>query len=329
MTQRFDVLGIGNAIVDVLAHADDAFLLENGIAKGAMTLIDEFRALSLSEKMRAPEMASGGSAANTIAGLASLGAACAFVGKVKDDELGEVFAHDMKRIGVAYRTPKAEDGPPTARCMIFISPDGQRSMNTYLGASVELAAADMDETMAEGASIIYLEGYLWDPPAAKAAIRGAIAAAKRAKSRVAFTLSDPFCVGRWRTEFLDLLRNDVDIFFANEHEILSLFEVEDFDEALQRTRALGKIAALTRSEKGAVIANGKEMHVIDAEPATVVDTTGAGDLFAAGFLFGLARKKPLGVCGRMGALAAAEVVSHVGPRPQRSLKDMFAEKGLI
>ncbi|MBI1237989.1 MAG: adenosine kinase [Alphaproteobacteria bacterium] len=329
MAASFDILGIGNAIVDVLQLSDDAALTRHGIAKGTMTLIDEYRAHQLTAVLGDASLVSGGSCANTIAGLASLGASCAFIGKVKTDTFGEAFADDLKGLGVTYETPMASDGPPTARCLIFVTPDGQRSMNTYLGASVELSDSDVDPALVQRAGIIYLEGYLWDPPAAKSAIRKAIGAAKDAGGKVAFTLSDPFCVGRWRDEFLALIKNDVDIFFANEHEILSLYEVDTFDEALQAVRASGKIAALTRSERGSVIVKGNEVHVIDAVPTTLVDTTGAGDLFASGFLFGLTRGASLDRCGRMGAHAAAHVIAHLGPRPRVSLKALFAEAGLL
>lgn len=329
MPAKYDVLGIGNAIVDVLLPVEDPVLTEHGIAKGTMTLIDEFRARQLTEVMGGAELCSGGSAANTIAGLAALGRRCAFVGRVHDDPFGRAFSEDMARLGVAFGTLPASDGPPTARSHIFVTPDGHRSMNTYLGASVLLCEDDVDVDLVASSSITYLEGYLWDPPAAKSAIRKAMTAAQASGGRVAFTLSDPFCVGRWREEFLTLVEDEVDILFANEHELLSLYETEDFDEALQQIRATGITAALTRSERGAVIVGPEDVHVIDAYPTRVVDTTGAGDLFAAGFLFGLVRGEELGACGRMGALAAAEVISQIGPRPRRSLLALFSEKGLI
>jgi sugar/nucleoside kinase (ribokinase family) len=326
---QLDVTGIGNAIVDVLAKAEDRDLTANSIAKGAMTLIDEYRARHLFERMREPELTSGGSAANTIAGLASLGGKGAFIGRVKKDALGEAFEADLKGLGVRFETPMAVEGPPTAQCLIFITPDGQRSMNTYLGASIELTESDIDAALIRAASVTYFEGYLWDPPHAKTAIRKAMRIAHEAKRKCAFTLSDPFCVGRWRDEFRALLQGEIDIVFANEQEILSLYEMERFDDALQAVKATGKIAALTRSERGSVIVRGDEVHVIDAEPTKVVDTTGAGDLYASGFLFGLTRGLPLAQCGRLGSAAAAEIISHVGPRPLRPLKALFAAKGLI
>lgn len=322
-----DVAGIGNAIVDVLGQASDETLAKAGIAKGTMTLIDAYRAHQLAELLTAPLLQSGGSAANTIAGLAGLGARTAFIGKVKDDALGQAFAADLARLGVVFPVAPAPAGPPTAQSFIFVSPDGQRSMNTYLGASVELGEADVDPGAVASAAVLYVEGYLWDPPTAKAAIRRAIAAAKRAGRKVAFTLSDPFCVSRWRGEFRALVETDIDILFANEHEICALYEVDRFDDAFQAVRAQGLLAVLTRSDKGAVIARGNEVHLIDAAPARVVDTTGAGDLFAAGFLYGVSRACDLGTAGRMGALAAAEVISQMGPRPQRPLRPLFAAHG--
>lgn len=326
---KYDVTGIGNAIVDVLAKSEERDLVAYGINKGTMTLIDQDRARHLLETMREPELASGGSAGNTIAGLSSMGGRSAFIGRVKKDMLGEAFHADMKRIGVRFDTPMANDGPPTAQCLIFITPDGQRSMNTYLGASVELSSSDIDEKLIQDSSVTYFEGYLWDPPLAKAAIRKAIGMAKAAGRQTAYTLSDPFCVGRYRAEFKSLFEKEADIIFANEQEILSLYEVEKFEDALQAVKATGKIAALTRSEHGSVVVRGNEVHTIPAEPTKVVDTTGAGDLYAGGFLFGLTRGLPLAACGRMGSVAAAEIISHVGPRPLRSLKALFAEKKLI
>jgi len=324
-----DAIGLGNAIVDVIAKLGEAALAANHIAKGTMTLIDEFRARQLGELARDAEISPGGSAANTIAGLASLGASCGFVGRVKRDALGEAFVADLQRLGVAYGTKMAEDGPATGRSLIFVTPDAQRSMSTYLGASIELSPADIDEGKIGAAGILYCEGYLWDRPEPKAAMRKAMAAAKAHGRKVAFTLSDPFCVGRWRSEFIALLESDVDILFANEHEIVALYETKDFAEALAQTKSWGKIAALTRSEKGSVAVRGDETHTIGIEPAKVVDTTGAGDLYASGFFFGLTRGRDLGLCGRMGAVAAAEVIGHVGPRPKRPLKELFRGKGLI
>lgn len=318
--KEVDVAALGNAIVDVIAPTDDAFLLKHNIAKGVMTLIDEFRAQTLYEALPQAREIAGGSAANTMAGVASFGGNGLFVGRVKDDRLGESFAASMAKTGIDYSTRMANAGAATACCLIAVTPDGQRSMNTYLGASRELAPSDIDEEKIVRAKVLYIEGYLWDAPDAKAAINKAIAATKRAGHKVALTLSDPFCVGRWREEFLNLWQNDLDILFANEEEAKALFEVEDFDAALQAARQTDGILALTRSEKGCVVASGKELHVLDAEPVTrVVDTTGAGDQFAAGFLYGLTRGMPLDRCGRLGAIAAAEVISHYGARPEVNL----------
>ncbi|MGC9953896.1 MAG: adenosine kinase [Rhizomicrobium sp.] len=330
MVRSFDVIAMGNAIVDVIAPVDDGFLLTHKIAKGVMTLIDEYRANQLYHAFSERREIAGGSAANTMAGLASLGARGMFVGKVKADRLGESFAASLKDIGVHYATIPASDGPPTASCLIAVAPDGQRSMNTYLGASRELSPADIKKTDVAAADVLYIEGYLWDAPSAKAASRKAIAIAKEMGTKVAFTLSDPFCVGRYREEFLELLENDLDILFANEDEAKALFEVEAFDEVLQHADRWGGIAALTRSEKGCVVVRGREVHVIDAAPVTrVIDTTGAGDQFAAGFLYGLVRGKSLGVCGRLGALAAGEIISHYGARPETSLEVLAAKATLL
>ena len=324
MTDRFDVAGIGNAIVDVIFPCSDQFLLDHGIAKSVMTLIDEFRAALLLIAADKARQVSGGSAANTMAVLASFGANGVFVGKVKNDPLGRSFTSDMNSIGVRFDTPMAEDCLPTACSIIAVTPDGHRSMSTYLGACRELGPDDVDARTIEAANILYVEGYLWDAEAPKAAIRKAIAAAKSAGRHVAFTLSDPFCVGRYRTEFLHLMKSDIDILFANEEEAKALFEVDTFEAALRAAQDWNGLAALTRSEKGCVIAdtNG-DVHVLEAEPVKkVVDTTGAGDQFAAGFLYGMSRKHDLRTCARLGAVAAAEVISHIGARPNASLKAM-------
>ncbi len=315
-----DVAGIGNAIVDVLAHTDDAFLEAHGLAKGAMTLVDAAEAETLYASMGPGVEISGGSAANTMAGIASLGGKGAFFGKVKDDQLGEVFRHDIRAAGVAYETAPAADGPATARCLVLVTPDAQRTMQTFLGASVELGPEDVDAATLRRARITYLEGYLWDPPKAKEAFLKAAKIAHDAGRKVALTLSDPFCVDRHRAEFRELVDGHVDVLFANEIEIVSLYEAKSFDEALQEVRGECEVAALTRSEKGSVIVSDHEVHVIDAEPAAqVVDTTGAGDLYAAGFLYGLCRGRPLAEAGRMGAIAAAEIVGHIGARPEAEL----------
>ena len=329
MARKYDVAGLGNAIVDVIAPADDAFLLEHNVAKGVMTLIDEYRAHQLLRALPEGREIAGGSAANTMAGLASLGGKGVFIGKVKADRLGESFAESLKQIGLDYDTKMAQDGPQTACCLIAVTPDGQRSMNTYLGACRNITPDDIDEKAVAASSVLYIEGYLWDEPAAKAAIEKAMAAAKKAGNKVAFTLSDPFCVERWRDEFRDLLENKIDILFANEAEAMALFEADSFDDVLQAARSWKGVAALTRSEKGCVIVD-DEVHVLDAAPvAKVLDTTGAGDQFAAGFLYGWTHDKPLRVCGKLGALAAAEVISHYGARPEKHLKALAADANLI
>lgn len=326
MVKRYDVTGIGNAIVDVIHPANDEFLLEHKIAKGVMSLIDEHRAAQLIAGVANGKESSGGSAANTMAGLASFGAKGHFIGKVKDDRLGQSFAEDLKTNGIDFETAMAKGGPATACCVIAVTPDGQRSMSTYLGACRELSPGDIGSEAIADAEILYIEGYLWDAEASKDALRMAMANAKQAGTKIAFTLSDPFCVGRFREEFLHLMKEDVGILFANEEEIKALYEVDDFDDALQAARAWHGIAAITRSEKGCVIAadNG-EVHVLDAEKVDkVIDTTGAGDQFAAGFLFGHAQKKNLRDCGRLGAIAAAEIISHYGARPENSLRALAA-----
>jgi sugar/nucleoside kinase (ribokinase family) len=268
---------------------------------------------------------SGGSAANTTVGIASLGGTAAFVGRVNDDQLGAVFGHDLRAAGVEFTTPAATDGAPTGRCLIIVTPDAQRTLNTYLGASAQLGPDDLDDALIGRAQVLYLEGYLWDEPEAKDAFRRAAAVAHEVGNRVALTLSDGFCVDRHRGEFLDLIAHEVDVLFANEVEITSLYEVGEFDDALQLVRDQCEIAALTRSEKGSVVVTRDEVHVVDAHPVIeVVDTTGAGDLYASGFLYGLTHGYDLGTAGRLGALAAAEVISHVGARPQTSLAALAA-----
>ena len=327
MSQGQDVVGLGNAIVDVIAHAEDAFLASEGMAKGTMTLIEAERAEALYRRMGPAMESSGGSAANTMAGIASLGGRAGFIGKVRDDQLGEIFAHDIRAAGVAFRTPAATVGAPTARCLIFVTPDAQRTMNTYLGASVELGPEDVEEALIASAKVTYLEGYLWDRPRAKQAFRKAAEVAHSAGRKVALTLSDPFCVERHRAEFQELVKGPVDILFANEAEIRSLWQAADFEAGLRATRGLLELAVLTCSEKGSVVLSGERIERVPAEPvARVVDTTGAGDLFAAGFLFGLTQGRAPAEAARIGAIAAAEVISHVGARPERPLGRLVAER---
>ena len=324
---RQDVVGIGNAIVDVIAHAEDRFLAAESMAKGAMTLIDGERAEGLYARMGPAIEMSGGSAANTMAGIASLGGRAGFIGKVRDDQLGAIFAHDIRAAGVRFDTPPAKSGPPTARCLIFVTPDAQRTMNTYLGACVELGPEDVEEALIASAEVTYLEGYLWDRPRAKEAFRKAAEIAHAAGRKVALTLSDPFCVERHRAEFQELVQGPVDILFANEAEIRALWQADGFDSALAATRGLVEVAALTRSEKGSVVLSGSGVARVPAEPVDrVVDTTGAGDLYAAGFLYGLTQGRPPAEAARIGAIAAAEVISHVGARPERPLHSLVAER---
>ena len=323
-----DVVGIGNAIVDVIANAEDAFLAREGLVKGTMALIDAERADALYQMMGPAIEASGGSAGNTMAGLASLGGTGAYIGKVHDDLLGQIYRHDITAAGVRFETPAATSGPGTARCLILVTPDGQRTMNTYLGACVELGPADIDPEMVAATRITYLEGYLFDPPSAQEAFRRAAAIAHAAGRQVALSLSDPFCVGRHRAAFRDLVAGHVDILFANEAEICSLYETNDFGTAAAAVRRHVAIAALTRSAAGSVIlAAGVEHPVAAATVARVVDTTGAGDLYASGFLYGLTRALPLPICGEIGSLCAAEIISHVGARPEIKLSQLLAEGG--
>ncbi len=328
MTQTdIDVIGIGNAIVDVLSQTDDDFLSENGLAKGAMTLIDADQAEGLYAKMGPSVEVSGGSAANTIACLASLGGQGAFIGKVRDDQLGDVFRHDIRAGGVNFETAPKEDGAPTARCLIFVTPDAERTMQTFLGASVELGPDDIDEDLISRSAVTYLEGYLWDPPLAKEAFVKAAKIAAQAGRKVSLSLSDPFCVDRHRDDFLDLVNNHVDILFANEDEITSLYQVDNFDDALQHVRGHCEIAALTRSAKGSVVVAGDEVHVLDAHKVDkVVDTTGAGDSYAAGFLWGYTNGRGLAECGDIGGIVAAEIVGHYGARAETDLAKLVAEK---
>lgn len=325
-----DVVGIGNAMVDVLAQTDDAFLASHGLVKGTTALIDAAQAEALYARMGAGIEMSGGSVANTIAALASLGGRGAYIGKVRDDQLGEVFAHDLRAIGVRYDTPFMQAGPATARCLILVTPDAQRTMNTFLGACVELTEADIDADLVRSAQVTYLEGYLFDPPGAKAAFRRAAEIAHAAGRKVSLSLSDPFCVARHRDDFRELVSRHVDILFANEIEICSLYETEDFDDAVRAVAGHCEIAVLTRSERGSLIVNTDETVSVDPAPvARVVDTTGAGDLYAGGFLFGLTGGLSLATCGALGSLCAAEVISHFGARPETPLKELAKKAGLL
>ncbi len=328
---RYDVLGIGNAIVDVIARAEDDFLLEQGMRKGGMALIDEARAQAIYDAMGPAVEMSGGSAANTIVGLASLGARSAFIGKIKDDELGRAYSHDIRAAGVSFATRPAAAGPSTGRCYVLVTPDGERTMNTYLGAAQDLHPADIDDEAVAASAVTYLEGYLWDPQNAKEAFLKAAAVAHAAGRKVALTLSDAFCVDRWRDEFLQLMRSrTVDLIFANEAELHSLYQSSDFDTAISALRADIDVAVVTRSEKGCLVLGPDGTEVVPAFPVErVVDTTGAGDLFAAGFLCGLARGADDRTCGRLGAMAAAEVIGHIGARPEASLKDLARDNGLM
>ncbi|HET6970016.1 MAG TPA: adenosine kinase [Phenylobacterium sp.] len=329
MPDLYDVAAIGNAIVDVIAPCDDAFLSENGLTKGAMMLVDPKASAALYSKMASAVEASGGSAANTIAGLASFGGQGAFMGKVADDQLGRVFAHDMRAIGARFENQPLLGGPATAVSMINVTPDAQRTMCTFLGASVEFSDDDVDPATVEAAKIVYLEGYLFDAEAARRAFAKAAALAHGAGRKIALTLSDSFVVERHRGGLLGFIETQVDLLFANEAELLALFETSDFAEATEQLLRRCELAAVTRSEKGSVIlSKGQQLH-IPAEPVEkVVDTTGAGDQYAAGFMFGLSQGRSLADCGRLASLAAAEVISHYGPRPQVSLKDLAASKGL-
>jgi fructokinase len=322
MDSSFDILGIGNAIVDVIAPVDDAWLERQGVAKGTMTLIDSARAATLHAAMGRAAASSGGSAANTCAAAAALGARVGYMGKVAADALGQVFAHDIRAAGVAFDTAPLAAGAATARCMILVTADGQRTMNTFLGACVWFGEEDVDEAVVAAAGVTYLEGYLFDPPAAKAAFRKAANIAHAHGRRVALTLSDPFCVGRHRAEFRDFVQRETDILFANEAELLSLYETDDLAAAVEAARAEVSVAAVTRSEKGSLVMSGRVTEEIAAVPTQVVDSTGAGDAYAAGFLAALARGLPLAEAGRWASTAAAEAISHFGARPQRDLKTL-------
>ena len=327
---EFDVLTIGNAIVDVIAKVDEVFVTREKLVKGSMNLIDEARAEQLYAVMGPATEISGGSAGNTAAGIASFGGKAAYFGKVKDDQLGAIYAHDMKSIGVHFGTHKAASGPATARSFILVTPDGERTMNTYLGACVNLTAADMDRSVVEAAKVTYMEGYLYDKPEAKAAFREAAKIARAAGRLTSITLSDSFCVERHRDDWLDLIKSSIDIVFANESEIKSLYKTQNFDGAVTAIHKDCPLAVLTRSEKGSLVVRGDERITVPAHPVEhVVDVTGAGDLFAAGFLFGFTHGKPLRQCAALGSLAAAEVISHTGARPEVNLLQLAQTNGLI
>jgi sugar/nucleoside kinase (ribokinase family) len=329
MTELYDVVAIGNAIVDVIAPADDVFLAHQGLVKGSMALIDDARALYLYDQMAAGIEASGGSAANTVAGIASLGGRAAYIGKVANDQLGDVFAHDIGAIGVDFDVPRLVDGAPTARCLINVTPDGQRTMSTFLGASNQLTVADVSPDLVAAARILYLEGYLFDPIEARRAFAKATAIARTHGRQIALTLSDSFVVERHRAALLGFIETEVDILFANAAEICALFETQDIDAAIAALRGKVAIAAVTRSQDGSSLLAGDTVTHVKASPvAKVVDTTGAGDQYAAGVLFGLARSRSISQCGALGSLAAGEVISHYGPRPSVSLQALAAQAGL-
>lgn len=330
MTELYDVAAIGNAIVDVIAPCDDAFLTAEGLAKNSMQLIDEPRAEELYGRMAAAIETSGGSAGNTVAGVASFGGRGAFIGKVADDQLGEVYEHDMRAMGVAFDSRPLVGGPATARSLINVTPDGHRTMCTFLGASTELGPDDVTRAFVEGSKIIYLEGYLFDPPEARRAFAKAAGLARAAGRLMAVTLSDAFVVERHREVLTAFIEAECDIVLANEAEVKAMFQTDDFEAAAARLAAMTRIAAITRSEKGSLVLSGDARVEVPAAPVEkVVDTTGAGDQYAAGFLLGVARGRSLDVCGRLGSLAAAEVIGHYGPRPQVSLEALARAEGLL
>lgn len=327
---RFDVLGIGNAIVDILARCDDAFLQAQGLPKGHMQLIRAEEADQLYREMGPAVEMSGGSAANSMAGLASFGGKAAFIGRVADDQFGRVFTHDIRSIGVAYDTPAVKNGAPTARCLVLVTPDGERTMNTFLGASVELGNGEINAEAIADAKILYLEGYLYDPPEAQAAFHEAADHAKAAGRKVALSLSDSFCVERHRQAFLSFIRSHVDILFANEDEIRALYEADGFEAAATAIATDCPLAALTRGPAGSVIVSEDSETIVAAEPIDkLVDTTGAGDLYAAGFLFGQARGLSAATCGALASLAAAEILSHIGARPEKELGALAVRRNLL
>lgn len=322
---EYDVVGIGNAIVDVLSFADEALLERHGLVKGSMMLVDEQRSENLYEQMGQSQSCSGGSAANTLAGLASLGAKTAFIGKVRNDQLGNHFTHDLHAVGVHFSTPHMERGPATASCLVYVTPDGQRTMATYLGACTRVSEADIDETLVTHAAVTYIEGYLWDTDIAKAAIRKAMTLAKGAGKKIAFTLSDTFCVDRHRAEFLDLIRTDIDIMFANENEIKCLYQTDDLQAALKRARGTCPIIAVTRADAGSVVLTKEGIEEVPtSRVAHVLDTTGAGDLYASGFLYGLTRGWDMAACAQLGNRCAGEIIQQLGARSMKPLHALVA-----
>lgn len=324
---KYALVGIGNAIVDVIAMQSEAFVTQSGYAKGAMTMVNETQADALYNTMEPAIESSGGSAGNSLAVFASLGGAGAFIGKVKDDQLGAIFGHDIRAAGVHFSTPPASEGPATARCMIMVTPDAERTMCTYLGACAELSAADLDHDLISNAKITLLEGYLFDKDTAKDAFYEASTTAHAAGGKVAFTLSDASCVARHFDAFTDFVQNHVDILFANEKEIKALYKTDSFDDAVAQVKKHCGIAVLTRGSKGALVVSGDEMiHIAPAKDVKVIDTTGAGDSFSAAFLYGMTEGKDLATCGKMAAIVAGEIISQVGARPQRPLSDVLAEK---
>lgn len=325
MQNKFDVVGIGSAIVDVLAMVDDGFIETVQLRKGSMDLVDESRAKAIYSKLGQTKECSGGSVANTLAGIASLGGKPAFIGKTSRDQLGEIFSHDMKSVGVHFSSTPSQGGPSTATCMVCVTPDAQRTMATFLGACTQLTEADIDESLIAASQVLYIEGYQWDMPAAKIAIRKAITLAKKHGKKVSITLSDTFCVDRFRTEFLELVSNDIDLLFANESELLSLFETKDFDAAVKKLQGLCEVALVTRSEKGAVVVTKDKMQIVAGERVEkLVDTTGAGDLFAAGFLYGYTRGWNHEQSAALGNKSAAHIIQQLGARTMHPLAKLVA-----
>ncbi len=322
----FDVVGIGNAIVDVLVKSDDSFLANYSLVKGSMSLVDQEKAEEL-YKASGPGMeTSGGSAANTLSGISQLGGRAGFIGRVKKDQLGNIFTHDIKSVGTHFETPPAISGPSTARCLIFVTPDGERTMCTYLGASVQLEPEDLELSIVKQTKVLYLEGYLWDNPSAKRAFVAAAEATKASQGKVALSLSDSFCVDRHRESFLDLVKKNVDILFANEGEIISLFQSSDFETAMEKVKDCCDVIVLTRGETGSVVlSKGEYLSIPSYSFGDLIDTTGAGDLYASGFLYGYTNNKTLLDCGKMGSICAAKVVTQLGPRPQSSLNKLIIE----